>query len=223
MALVVVHRDDGTLVSGHDILFKAMKSSHKKVKHIGVKLKESRGWKPVGIVKFETRKIVGTRAQEIDRELKTAVLIPRRRFVALIKELDSLCPAKTSVICNLVVQAGRNVLAGILNGELTYTGIINYGALGTSATAVTSGDTTLGAEVKRKQVATRTRSGSQINFDFYYSKSDVNGTFEEFGMFIDGTATVDTGQMFNHLLTGGWTKSSSESLTASVQLDLNAS
>lgn len=195
-----------------------MKPSHKKVK-----LTESRGWRPVGIVTFETRKIVGVRAREIDRQLENAVLIPKRRYEMLIKELNSLCPVRRTVKCNLVVQSGRNVLAGILNGETTYTGIINYGALGTSATAVASGDTKLGAEVKRKQVATRTRSGSQINFDFYYSKSDTNGTYQEFGMFIDGTSTVDTGQLFNHLLTGGWTKSSSESLTASVQLDLNAS
>lgn len=189
---------------------------------IKVNLKD-KTFKPSGVVTFTTRELTTARAFEIDRILETAELMPRNMYDHLIAELDAICSKKQITKCNLVVQAGRNVFAGILNGELTYTGIINYGALGTSSTAVSSGQTQLVAEVKRKAVATRSRSGSQVNFDFYYSKSDTNGTYQEFCMVIDGTASANTGQMFNRLLTGGWTKSSSESLTASVQVDLNAS
>ena len=118
-------------------------------------------------------------------------------------------------------MTGRSVIAGILAGETTYTGIINYGALGSSSAAVTDSDIKLGTEVKRKAIGTRTRVNDQVNFEIYFSKSDTNGTYNEFGLFIDGTVSADTGQMFNRLLTGGWTKTASESLTASVQININ--
>ena len=161
------------------------------------------------------------RAREIDSILGTASLMPQMTYRELERELSLLCPIKTVTRHNLCVKAGRNVFAGILNGETTYTGIINYGCLGTSSTAVADTDTQLGAEVKRKAVATRTRVNDQVTLDFYYSKSDVSGTFEEFGMAIDGTSSANTGQLFNRLLTGGWTKSSAEALTVSCQVNIN--
>jgi hypothetical protein len=113
------------------------------------------------------------------------------------------------------------VFARILAGDTTYTGAINYGALGSGSTAVSSANTQLATEVKRKLYGTRTQTGAQANLDFYYSKSDTNGTYNEFGTFIDGTATVNTGQLYNRVLTGGWTKSASESMTVSLQVDIN--
>lgn len=163
------------------------------------------------------------RAHEIDSALAGAFLWDKKRYQDLVNELDALCPKRLMVKHNLCVQAGRNVTAGILNGETTYTGIINYGLLGTASTALSDANTQLGTEVKRKPVATRTRVNDQVNFDFYYSKSDTNGTYQEFGMVIDGTASANTGQLFNRLLTGGWTKSSAEALTVSVQVNINAS
>lgn len=163
------------------------------------------------------------RAHEIDNALKDATLMDKGQYDALVAELDAICPKRRMVKHNLCVQAGRNVTAGILNGETTYTGIINYGLLGSASTALSDSDTQLGTEVKRKPVATRTRVNDQVNFDFYYSKSDTNGTYQEFGMVIDGTASANTGQLFNRLLTGGWTKSSAEALTVSVQVNINAS
>lgn len=174
-----------------------------------------------GVVTVTRFVIDSPRAAEIDGMLKDATLIPREIYDSLHAELSSICKHKSVTKHNLCVQSGRNVIAGILGGETTYTGIINYGVLGTSLTAVADTDTQLGAEVKRKSVATRTRINDQLNFDFYFSKSDTSGTFQEFGMVIDGTASANTGQLFNRLLTGGWTKSLSESLTVSVQININ--
>jgi hypothetical protein len=42
-------------------------------------------------------------------------------------------------------------------------------------------------------------------------------------MFIDGDAAADSGQLFNHALTGGWTKTDTEAMTVSVQININAS
>lgn len=195
-----------------------MKSAQK---HTTKKIKENSGPECIGRVTFTSYLLDSARAFEIDKILQDAQNVSKKYYDQLIAELASICKSRVVAVDNLVVQTGRNVLAGILNGETTYTGIINYGALGTSSTAVSDGQTQLVAEVKRKAVGTRTRVNDQVNFDFYYSKSDTNGTYQEFGMFIDGTSTANTGQMFNRLLTGGWTKSSSESLTASVQININ--
>jgi len=178
--------------------------------------------KPRGLMTFTAFTIGKNReARKIDTFLKNAVDIPPALFEKYFNRLKELCEYREETFVNQVVAVGRECFTGRLIGETTYTGAINYGALGTGSTAVSDADTTLGTEVKRKAVATRTRTGNSATLRFFYSKSDTNGTYNEFGTFIDGTSTVDTGQMFNRVLTGGWTKSASESLTVTAQFDLN--
>jgi hypothetical protein len=177
----------------------------------------------IGKLAITNFRIKSPRAREIDQELRTAHDMPQDRWRALIAELTSLCPMRMMATQNIVVLAGRAVVARRLIGDTTYTGAINYGALGTDNTAVNAADTTLGTEVARKLFARRTRTNAQCNFDFFYSQADTDGTYEEFGLFIDGTATVDTGQLFNHALTGGWTKTDTEAMTVSAQININAS
>ena len=122
---------------------------------------------------------------------------------------------------NLIATVGRSVLAERLAGGVTYTGEINYGAVGTDNTAPANGDTTLGAEVFRKVTASQTFSDNIAYVDFFYSASDfdtgVTGTIEEFGNFIDGGAGADSGQLWSHIVTGGWTKTGTESLFVSCE------
>lgn len=173
-----------------------------------------------GIITFQNFVIDTPRAYQIDQLLASATLSPRQ-YQGLLRELAQVSTPRTFSVHNLVALAGRAVIAERLIGDTTYTGAINYGALGTSSTAVNAADTTLGAEVARKLFARRTRTGAQAAFDFYYSKADTNGTYEEFGMFIDGTASADSGQLFNHALTGGWTKTNTEAMTVSITIDVN--
>ncbi len=113
------------------------------------------------------------------------------------------------------------LIARRLIGDTTYSGTINYGALGTDSTAVAAADTTLGTEVSRKLFARRTRTNAQASFDFFYSQADTNGTYEEFGCFVDGTSSADSGQLFNHALTGGWTKTATKTMTVSLTISIN--
>lgn len=121
---------------------------------------------------------------------------------------------------NLVTTRGRTVLAGILAGDTTYTGIINYGALGSSSTAVNNADTQLGTEVYRKLYASHTYSSNVAYVDFFYAATDTSGTYNEFGNFIDGTGTANSGRIFSHILTGGWVKSGVASLFVTCQYTL---
>lgn len=177
-----------------------------------------------GLVTFTTYDMTNAceEARDIDEYLHSANNIEWAQFERLSNRLKQLCTFKEQAFNNRIVSVGRQCFSGRLIGETTYTGAINYGAVGTGSTAVGDSDTQLATEVKRKAVATKTRVANTSTFRFYYSKADVSGTFEEFGTFIDGTATANTGQMFNRVLTGGWTKSSLESLTVTVQFDLNA-
>jgi hypothetical protein len=175
----------------------------------------------LGRVTFRNFELVNDRSREIDRILQTAHDLSTQVWDSLITELRQLCAVREFEATNLVVLAGRAVVARRLIGDLTYSGTIDYGALGTSATAVNAADTQLGAEVARKLFARRTRTNAVCNFDFYYSQADTNGTYQEFGTVIDGTATANTGQLFNHLLTGGWTKTNTEAMTVSLQISIN--
>lgn len=176
-----------------------------------------------GLVTFTTFRLESERAREIDRILSEAVDMAPAIYDKLVSELKSLCKTKEIVRKNLVVQTGRYVFARLLIGDVTYSGAINYGALGTSSTAVAASQTALVAEVKRKLFARRSRSNHQASFDFYFSKADTNGTYQEFGTFIDGTETADSGQMFNRVLTGGWTKTDQEAMTVSITFSVNES
>lgn len=141
----------------------------------------------------------------------------REKYLELVQRLRDTCLVREHSVKNIIVTTGRAVVAQRLANDTTYTGIINYGALGSNATTPVNGNTTLGTEVFRKTVASASDTDNIAFIDFFYSKSDTNGTYEEFGTFIDGTGSADTGQMFTHALTGGWTKTASESMTVSCQ------
>lgn len=121
---------------------------------------------------------------------------------------------------NLITTRGRSVLMGLLAGDTTYTGEINYGALGTGTTAVSNADTQLETEVYRNLTASQAFADNIAYIDFFYEASEVDGTFTEFGNFIDGTASADSGRIFSHLLTGGWVKPNTQSLFVSCQYTL---
>lgn len=123
---------------------------------------------------------------------------------------------------NLVATVGRNVLARLLVGDTTYSGQINYGALGTSSSAVNNSDTQLGTEVFRKLYASHTTDGNNVAYiDFFYAATDTNGTYNEFGTVIDGTASANTGRLFSHILTGGWVKTNLQSMFISCQYTIS--
>lgn len=123
---------------------------------------------------------------------------------------------------NIVVTNGRNVLARLLAGDTTYTGKINYGALGIGASpSPVNGSTQLQTEAYRKLASSYSSDQNIAYVDFFYAAGDCNGTYTEFGNFIDGTGTANTGRLFSYIATGGWVKSASESLFVSCQYTIN--
>ena len=100
---------------------------------------------------------------------------------------------------NLVATVGREVFARRLAGDVTYTGEITFGALGNGATpSFTSSDTQLNNEVGRKAVSDSAYDSNTAYIDFFFASGDIaDGTYTEWGTFIDGTITADSGQAFS--------------------------
>lgn len=124
---------------------------------------------------------------------------------------------------NLITTRGRNVLCRLLTGDPTYSGQVNYGALGTQASPSPSNSSTqLGTEVYRKLYSSHSQDGNNIAYiDFFYAASDTNGTYTEFANFIDGTGSANSGRIFSYIATGGWVKTNLQSLFVSCQYTIN--
>lgn len=104
----------------------------------------------------------------------------------------------------IMVSSGRglDLLVQRLLGVVTYSTIINYGAIGTGSTAPTTADTQLAAETARTTVAlAQDFTFNQASLQFFFPDASLaNGTYREFGMFVDGTASANTGRLFNRAL-----------------------
>lgn len=111
---------------------------------------------------------------------------------------------------NIIPTSGRTVLARRLAGDTTYSGEVDYGALGSGSTAFTNASTQLNTEVFRMQADSQAYDANIAYIDWFVASGDVaDQTFQEFGAFIDGTGTANSGQAFSLLITGGWVKSGS--------------
>lgn len=111
---------------------------------------------------------------------------------------------------NLVCTRGRSVLAERLAGGTTYTGEVTDGALGNAVSpSFTNASTQLGSEVGRKAASDSAFDDNIAYIDFFFASGDIaDGTYTEWGTFIDGDgSTPNDGRAFSLLATGGWVKS----------------
>lgn len=112
---------------------------------------------------------------------------------------------------NITVTVGRTVIAQRLSGTNTYTLNVSHTALGSSNAAPAVGNTQLGTEVYRKALSSGTNSTTTALIETFYTATETNGTYEEYGMFVDGTGAANSGQLFNRFTTSV-TKSVTETL-----------
>lgn len=145
----------------------------------------------------------------------------------VLEDFHRLFLVNQMVLHNKVVDRGTEMLARIISGDTTYTGIINYCALGTGTSAGVAGDTQLGTETFRKLVSSKTYASNQAFISTFFTATETTGTYGEVGHFVDGTGTVNTGRLFSKIgdpetteLTV--TKSSSETLTIDYKATFTA-
>lgn len=127
---------------------------------------------------------------------------------------------------NLVVSSagyGRNLICQRLAGTNTYSLNVTHGEMGTSSTSATNADTALGAAVARGALTSASVVNNAVVLQFFFADGALsNGTYREFGSFIDGTGTLGTGRMLNHVLFGTpYNKASGEDTTIEVDITVN--
>lgn len=120
---------------------------------------------------------------------------------------------------NVVCLSGLNLIAQNLAG-INSVGRDNFlkithCAVGTGTATATTNDTKLQTEVYRN-VPTHSNSGNQVSLTCYFDQTEPTGTWTEFGVFIQGTATADSGYIFNHLSGLNWVKTG----TTEIQVDV---
>lgn len=107
---------------------------------------------------------------------------------------------ETKEFDNLVVNVTKNAFAAMLNSEVSsFTGKVNYGAVGTSTASPAITDTILTAEIARVAPYSNSRAANVTTVTFYFDTATGNGLLKEFGAFIDGTASVNTGTLFDRV------------------------
>lgn len=132
------------------------------------------------------------------------------------------------VFHNLIMQAanvGKDLIVqkmiAAYTGTDPYTLHITHGAIGTSSTAPTTSDTQLGAESARVSLTFGQDSGNNIAvLQFFFPDSTLtNQTYNEFGTFVDGTSSANSGKLFNHALFGTpYAKSAGVDTTVEVDI-----
>ncbi len=125
------------------------------------------------------------------------------------------------VVENLVTTVGRSVLASLLAGDNTYSGELTHGALGSSTTTPTNADTQLGAEIVGARVAVISQIAvANESFSSFFFPDGDQIDYEEFANFIDGSLTINSGQIFSHVLISG-SKAVNETLTIDSNYEIN--
>jgi hypothetical protein len=187
-----------------------------------------------GKIKIDTYKagFVEAVAPYLEQRARFRLLRDATGEVADIDEIIAGTKAKyflrTAVEChNLIMGSsgfGYDIIIQRLVGVNTYSLNILYAELGTGTTPPTLADTGLTTPTNRIAVGFQQDYGStDAVLQFFISDSQLaNGTYPEFGSFIDGTATIGSGQIFNHaLLSPSYVKTAGTDTT--IQLDVSIS
>jgi len=126
---------------------------------------------------------------------------------------------------NLIVlgeNTGRNLILKRLAGDNTYSLNITHADIGTGTNPPSNSDTQLQTPTVRAAISGYTISSNLLTLRFFFSDALLpNGTYTEFGTFIDGSGTLSSGRLFNRALFGSpYTKSSGEDSTFEVEIEI---
>lgn len=97
----------------------------------------------------------------------------------------------------------------------TYTGVVSHAEIGDDITAANPAQAGLLNPLVRTTIGLTSTSGLTRSFRFFFPDAlTPNDTYHEFGMIIDGTATIGTGVTFNRLVfSSPIVKAAGESIT----------
>lgn len=115
---------------------------------------------------------------------------------------------------NIIPTAGRAAIASHLSSASPAVDPlrVNYVALGTGTNVPANADTKLQTEAFRNTTASQTSSSNICYQTGFFGAAECDGTYREAGLFMDGTASADTGTLLSRVAIN-ITKSNTETLT----------
>lgn len=115
---------------------------------------------------------------------------------------------------NIIPTVGRAAIANALTDSTPSPATIrvNYVALGTGTNTPANADTTLQTESYRNSIASQTNASNIAYLTGFYSATETSGTYREAALFIEGTASANSGTLLSRVAIN-ITKSTSETLT----------
>ena len=94
-----------------------------------------------------------------------------------------------------VPDVGLNRSAQVILDDISHT------AVGTGTTAEMTNDTTLDTETDRLAPTSQRRQGNQLIVRTFFSNANLPTTVEEVGWFMNGSGSVDSGELITRALT----------------------
>ena len=200
--------------------------------NIAIKTKDllpAEGIHTIRMAEVVTRKAIALQAR-ITQLIKSgdAMRAGREEYRRLVNDLNYYFGCYEKQIHNLITLRGRSAFIGRLAADTTYSGNLNYGAVGTGSTAPGAGDTQLSAEIFRNATASVDTSDKDTNalviISFFYATTDfTNANVNEFGNFIDGSASANSGRIFSRILfTDTINKTAQKTLTVDCQYQMTS-
>lgn len=124
--------------------------------------------------------------------------------LAMIKSGGKISRAYRRVVYkNIIPTISRQQIAKALAGSITLAAEIkvNYQELGTGTNTPANGDTGLQTPTgsTRKSLSSAGYSANQLNLTSFWAVGEATGTWREFGSFINGTGSSNSGILFNRV------------------------
>ena len=123
---------------------------------------------------------------------------------------------------NLVPSVLRNALATLISGTAVLpTFHAEYLALGSGSTAAANSDTQLGTETARAAFTDRSAALNIAYLDCFFPTATVGGnSYNEVGIFVDGSASANTGYLLSRVLTT-LTLGANQTLTVNASITIS--
>ena len=182
-------------------------------------------------INLDGRYIFTKSTVETDEQKKLLDKIEQKRTEGkehknLVERLNKICKTEKYHEKNIVTDDAKIMIANNLadtspdNPDLH----INKTALGTDDSSPGATDSSLGAEDYRRNTASVSNSGRDVNLTAFYGSTEVSGTFYEHGLFCNGTDQADSGVLLSRVLLdqgNGLAKSTSETLTIDYTINIS--
>lgn len=103
---------------------------------------------------------------------------------------------------NLITATGQTLICDMLMDTASFDTGLTYHAIGTSSTAVASGNTQLTAEYNRLAITSKSRNGNVLTFSTFFTAAQSAASIQEAGLFGHNTASTasNSGILFNRYL-----------------------